>query len=781
LTFHLQGRDGLSPVLRGAGASAGALRRDLDDVGAQGAQALGNLGASAGQAGAALGPQAGGLSWGMGVAAVAALSALPALGALVPLMAGVAVGAATLKMGFAGVGDAMAASEQGAEEYQEALKKLPAPAREFTKELVGLKKEFAGIGKEVQAAMLPGFTSALRAADPLVKTVRGSMVDLAGTFGDAARDFGKLMQDSGFQKDFAATLKLGNTFVRDLTGSMRPFIQSLVHFGAVSGPTLKAFSDGISGLLSSGLPGFFKGLEPGIQGSAAMFRGFFDALNTVLPALGRFSGAAAEAFGPLLGSGLRVLGDLAAMLMDALTPAIRELTPATTELGKTWEGLPGAVKPFVDLIGKGLAFAVRNVVPIFQAAQVVAQEFLSVLGNLAGAVIPAFTGALSDSTSGMATTKDFAAWVSAHRTDIREFFNAGADAAMGFVIAVGENLPGLYGLFSGLARVVLGAFGVIIHGAESAFGWIPGIGGKIKGAADAFDTFRGQAEAGLDAAGSAIENFSENVTPRLKHNRLQMNITNWTENINNAREQLKDKNLPPGKRAKLTADIKDWTAKRRDAEQQLRQMKADKTAKLRGDKSDFDRKVGAVEAKKMPTKTAMIKADAGSFWATVGSIAGRVLGTATVRVVASGASKVLDLLGLAQGGLVGFASGGPVLPGYPSGGLLRGPGTGTSDSILARVSNGEYVVKAAAVDKYGVKMFDDLNAMRLPAPTRQQPTGTASAARYATAAAAGSPLAVDVHVHFDDPALKNLIDIRVQPRVDAALSNAARELKVGLR
>ncbi len=51
-----------------------------------------------------------------------------------------------------------------------------------------------------------------------------------------------------------------------------------------------------------------------------------------------------------------------------------------------------------------------------------------------------------------------------------------------------------------------------------------------------------------------------------------------------------------------------------------------------------------------------------------------------------------------------------------------GPGSGTSDSILAllgsgavaRVSNTEYVIKAAAVQKYGVHMLDAINQGRLP-------------------------------------------------------------------
>ena len=55
-----------------------------------------------------------------------------------------------------------------------------------------------------------------------------------------------------------------------------------------------------------------------------------------------------------------------------------------------------------------------------------------------------------------------------------------------------------------------------------------------------------------------------------------------------------------------------------------------------------------------------------------------------------------------------------------TGGLLKGPGTGTSDSILGvysnggmvRVSNGEYVINAETVSKLGVPFFDKINNMK---------------------------------------------------------------------
>jgi TP901 family phage tail tape measure protein len=45
------------------------------------------------------------------------------------------------------------------------------------------------------------------------------------------------------------------------------------------------------------------------------------------------------------------------------------------------------------------------------------------------------------------------------------------------------------------------------------------------------------------------------------------------------------------------------------------------------------------------------------------------------------------------------------------GGFISGPGNGTSDSIPAMLSNGEYVIKASAVRNIGVPMLDQINRM----------------------------------------------------------------------
>lgn len=70
---------------------------------------------------------------------------------------------------------------------------------------------------------------------------------------------------------------------------------------------------------------------------------------------------------------------------------------------------------------------------------------------------------------------------------------------------------------------------------------------------------------------------------------------------------------------------------------------------------------------------------------------------------------------------------------YASGGEVNGPGSTTSDSIFARLSRGEFVVRAAAVQAYGAGLFHSLNNMSfpgfaagglVPAPVRMAGNGT---------------------------------------------------------
>ena len=110
--------------------------------------------------------------------------------------------------------------------------------------------------------------------------------------------------------------------------------------------------------------------------------------------------------------------------------------------------------------------------------------------------------------------------------------------------------------------------------------------------------------------------------------------------------------------------------------------------------------VGSVELGTSLT-TAMTTGTAGLTGAIAGAFSS---GAATLYTAITSASAGSS----AMSGLAGAAS---VVA--ATGGYISGPGTSTSDSIPARLSNGEFVVKAESVKKYGLDYLHAINTGRL--------------------------------------------------------------------
>lgn len=535
--------------LRGRFISAADAQRLLGDGAPDVARRLRDVGSASGSAATSLGSSGGGLSGGMmAVAGAAGLSLLPALGALVPMLAGGALAAGTLKLGFAGVSDAMEASAKGKKEYAEALKKLSPETRSFVKELVGMKKEFSGVGKDVQRAMLPGFTRALKDAQPVVKILGKSMTEMGGAFGDAAKGVGRLLKDSGFQADLQTNLKLGAGFVRDMTSSMGPFVRSLLDFGAASGPTLKAFSDGIGGLLSKGLPDMFNGLKIGIPGTAKMLDGLFSAVNDLLGGIGRLGGEAGRTLGPLFGETFKVGGDIAAGAMDTLRGVLVLTRPVIKDIGfglKTIREVGALVGPTLKDTALGIASA-----------------FLPIGDSVGNAVGP---------------LQRLNIWVSQNKVTVLEWARVFGTTMIDITGAAINAAPTIIGGFKLIAGGVLTAFDGIISGAAHAFGWIPGIGDKLKTANRNFDDFKGAFLTGLDKAQTKASEFAASAAPKLAAGKLKLDINNWQSQIEAAKAKLKT--VPPSKQAALKATIADLEAKVRRAKGQLASVN-DKTVHI---------------------------------------------------------------------------------------------------------------------------------------------------------------------------------------------------------
>lgn len=143
--------------------------------------------------------------------------------------------------------------------------------------------------------------------------------------------------------------------------------------------------------------------------------------------------------------------------------------------------------------------------------------------------------------------------------------------------------------------------------------------------------------------------------------------------------------------------------------------------------------------------------------------------TTTHKIVTlqSGPYRGKEMPAAARGGLIRRAGGG-LIPGFPGGGPVIGPGTSTSDDVLMWGSNGEYMIRASSVQKYGLAFMNALNAGSLPAR---------SASLYARPMAAVAPQA-----DSSQPVIGSLV-VQASPNASAddIISSAMFQARVARR
>lgn len=130
----------------------------------------------------------------------------------------------------------------------------------------------------------------------------------------------------------------------------------------------------------------------------------------------------------------------------------------------------------------------------------------------------------------------------------------------------------------------------------------------------------------------------------------------------------------------------------------------DKTVMLKGNKTIFDRVMSSAKAAKVPDKTVRIKCDKNDFEIKFSRVQSAQARNKTVYFTAN-ANDVWNTINAINNASVRINA----RVHRANGGVVYGAGTGTSDSIPAMLSNGEYVMTAAAVQRIGVNMLDRLN------------------------------------------------------------------------
>ena len=195
------------------------------------------------------------------------------------------------------------------------------------------------------------------------------------------------------------------------------------------------------------------------------------------------------------------------------------------------------------------------------------------------------------------------------------------------------------------------------------------------------------------------------------------------------RVEAKAKVLDDGKTIQIRGDDKAFLEKVAD----VNGVKINhKTGTLDLDKKQFDIALALANGAEILPKTGELKANEDPFWRTLAAVQGWTINPKTGIINADDSSfraarSYVDSMPAVQTKTINFVrnfmdkyintgnyhSPLPGMPGGPpmaTGGLVVGPGTGTSDDVAARLSNGEYVIKESQVRALGVQFFDAINS-----------------------------------------------------------------------
>jgi hypothetical protein len=110
-------------------------------------------------------------------------------------------------------------------------------------------------------------------------------------------------------------------------------------------------------------------------------------------------------------------------------------------------------------------------------------------------------------------------------------------------------------VFKFIVDTYLNWVGVMVHGAAAAFGWIPGVGPKLKGAAKAFDRFRSSVDKTFDAAIGKVDEWDKTLRNAPKIAKLKGDIKDLSSKLTTAKKQLRDPDLTKERKAQIRANI----------------------------------------------------------------------------------------------------------------------------------------------------------------------------------------------------------------------------------
>jgi len=209
-----------------------------------------------------------------------------------------------------------------------------------------------------------------------------------------------------------------------------------------------------------------------------------------------------------------------------------------------------------------------------------------------------------------------------------------------------------------------------VDGFAKAFGWIPGLGGKLKSAAKDFNNWAVSIGEKLDGMANKAIGWGSEMDKANKKRKLQVDIGQWANDLAKAKDDLKN-TLSTKAQKKLQMEIREWTSKLSTARSELKKTTTAKAkAKLTADIKDLQNKISRAkqllyDQNHRKSKSA-IRGDISDLQRKIASarnqlnnLNGKTAYTYIVTTSTSNAGNVAHEGGrYAHGGIVGMAMGG---------------------------------------------------------------------------------------------------------------------------
>ena len=119
---------------------------------------------------------------------------------------------------------------------------------------------------------------------------------------------------------------------------------------------------------------------------------------------------------------------------------------------------------------------------------------------------------------------------------------------------------------------IIEAMAAIVSAAATSFGWIPGIGDKLKAADRAMGVWRDNARSHMDNVKAKADEMRGTLDRANRKRKLEADVTQWTSQMGVARASLK-KTMSQEARKRITANINDLQAKVRQAKVELAMLR----------------------------------------------------------------------------------------------------------------------------------------------------------------------------------------------------------------